>query len=326
MEPNLVAAIDGENVAFAVATAGPDLRLEAAREFKTADFPTFTDALQSYTRDNGLSTLGLPFGLAVAGATNNDIITQANCRWYISVRGLASFLASQPLVINDFAAIAWSLSGVATSRLKPIGPIPPRAVGPGRTFLVVGTGPGLGAATLAAGMDSGLMVLPSEGGHLSFAPQNAREDAILAAFRKKNGGHVSYERLLAGFGLQAIYAWVAERDGRQVAPHTPEAIIAAAIRRDPVAVEACDIFLEAMGSFVGNAVLCAGAFDGVFLVSPMLQAMLPLIERSRFRQAMVAKGRMKKVLDPVPVSFAATDQARLLGVAAAMIARGAGNA
>ena len=67
--------------------------------------------------------------------------------------GIKSFLAREPLVLNDFESIAWSLPGIAPGRLKPVGSAPPRAVEPGRTFLVVGTGPGLGTAVLAIGAD-----------------------------------------------------------------------------------------------------------------------------------------------------------------------------
>ena len=101
--------------------APPIRDCESVRRFKTGDFPTFTDALQSYTRELQLSTAGLPLGLAVAGVTGGDVVTLANCRWYISVSGLKSFLANPPVLINDFSAIAWSLAGVDVSRLKRIG-------------------------------------------------------------------------------------------------------------------------------------------------------------------------------------------------------------
>jgi glucokinase len=306
-------------VSFAL-VKGADTRLQAVREYKTEQFPTFTDALQSYTRENQLSTAGLPIGLAVAGVTRGDTITLPNCRWYLSVSGIRSFVAHDPLVLNDFESIAWSLAGIAPGRLKPVGPIPPRPVGPGRTFLVVGTGPGLGTAVLAIGADGTPRVFAGEGGHSSFSPQNGDEEQLLAALRARHG-HVSFERLLANSGLQNIHAFIGERQGRKAEPPPAETIVAAAQRADAQSRAAIDLFAAILGSFVGNVVLTTGTFDGVFLVSPLLGQMLPFLADGRFRAAFIAKGRMRKALETVPIAFADQHQARLEGVAAALRAR-----
>jgi glucokinase len=108
MTAQMVGVIDGENVAFAMLSAGTDDRLESVQQFKASEFPTFTDALQSYTKAHRVQTTDLPLGLAVAGVSRGDVISFANCRWYISVSGLRSFLGHEPLIINDFAATAWS--------------------------------------------------------------------------------------------------------------------------------------------------------------------------------------------------------------------------
>jgi glucokinase len=236
------------------------------------------------------------------------------------VSGIKSFLAHDPLVLNDFESIAWSLAGISPGRLKPVGPIAPRPVAPGKTFLVVGTGPGLGTAVLAIGPDGMPRVFAGEGGHSSFSPQNAEEDALLAALRAKLG-HVSFERLLAAFGLQNIHAFVGERQGKKGEPPAAETIVAAAQRADAQSRAAVDIFTSILGSFVGNVVLTTGTFDGVFLVSPLLGQMLPFLTDGRFRAAFIAKGRMRKSLETVPIAYADQHQARLEGVAAALKAR-----
>ncbi len=320
MVARLVCAIDGENVSFAVVGADGGERLDGVRAFKTADFPTFTDALQAYTRDRGLSTAGLKMGLAVAGVTGGSVISLANCRWYISVSGVRAFLACEPLVINDFEAIAWSLAFADHAQLRPIGAIPPVTAAPGLRFLIVGTGSGLGMATLIIGEEGGVTVIAGEGGHSSFAPQSPEEDALLLRLRSRFG-HVSFERLLAGSGLQNIYAAVAEAKGRATAAPAAEEIVAAALHGDAIAAEAADLFTTILGSFAGNMLLCTGGFNGLFLVSPLIRSLLPLIERGRFRSALVGKGRMRKALELVPVSFAGDEHARLHGVAAALRAQ-----
>jgi glucokinase len=321
MTAQMVGVIDGENVAFAMTSAEPNACLESVQQFKASEFPTFTDALQSYTRSHRVSTADLPLGLAVAGVARGDVISFANCRWYISVAGLRSFLGRDPLIINDFAATAWSLASIDAMQLKPVGTVPPRGVAPGRTFLVVGTGPGLGVATLVIRPDGSPVVLESEGGHASFSPQSERDDALLAALRRRLG-HVSFERLVSFAGLQNIYSFLQEQAGRAAPPPPPEHIIAAALRGEAMARDAADLFAAALGNFAGNHVLGTGAWDGVFLVSPMLRQMLPLLEGPAFRNAFAAKGRMRKALEAVPTSFANGETASLVGAAAALRARG----
>jgi glucokinase len=287
--------------------------------YKASDFPTFTDALQGYTRANQLSTARLPLGIAVAGVTRGDTISLPNCRWYISVSGLKAFLGKPPLVLNDFESIAWSLLGLEGARLRQLGPAAPRPVAPGGTFLVVGTGPGLGMAILAVDADGKSRVIAGEGGHASFSPQDAEEDALLLALREKLG-HVSFERLLANFGLQFIHGWMSGRpgDGGPAA----EEIAAAAQRGDPAARRAVALFAKILGSFIGNIVLSTGTFDGVFLVSPLIGAVLPALGDPSFRAAFTSKGRMRKALEPVPIAFAQQDHARLHGAAAALCVQG----
>src|SRR3954468_15415789 len=214
MGARMVCVIDGDNVAFAMVPDGAETRLVSVRQFKTTDFPTFTDALQSYTRANQVETGDLPFALAVAGVARGDIISLANCRWYISVSGIRAFLGREPLIINDFAATAWSLVSIEPRQLKAIGGVVPRGAAPGRNFIVVGTGAGLGMAILIIRPDGTAVVLESEGGHASFAPQTEREDRLLAWWRPRFGGHASYERLVSNHGLQNIYSWLLEQDGR----------------------------------------------------------------------------------------------------------------
>ena len=104
----------------------------------------------------------------------------------------------------------------------------------------------------------------------------------------------------------------------------PKPIVAAAQRADAQSRAAVDLFAAILGSFVGNVVLTTGTFDGVFLVSPLLGQMLPFLGDGRFRAAFLAKGRMRKSLETVPIAYADQHQARLEGVAAALRARQAG--
>ena len=321
MNQYLVAMIDGESVGFALAQKTTSLHLDKIWHGKTADYPTFIDAMQHYLREQGLQPRAYECAVAVAGVPRGDVISLANCRWYVSIKGLSAFLRSEPIVLNDFAATAWSLTALDRSRLVPVGSQPPRAIQPGSTFQIVGTGCGLGVATLHITRRGEVVVIESEGGHGSYAPQNEIEDEILPHLRKQFG-HVSYERLVSEPGLQNIYKALAARAGSSVSVPTVAAIRAAARQRtDPLAVETVKIFANALGSFIGTTTMTLGAWDGVFLTGEMLQEMLPALNAIDFRARMTAKGRLSKLLAEVPVALVNYGETRLLGAAAALAAR-----
>ena len=163
-------------------------------------------------------------------------------------------------------------------------------------------------------------VFAGEGGHGSFSPQNGDEDALLAMLRARHG-HVSFERLLANFGLQNIHAFVGERQGRKGEPPSAETSSPRRSAPTPSRAPPSTCSRRILGSFVGNVVLTTGTFDGVFLVSPMLGQMMSFLGDGRFRNAFLAKGRMRKSLETVPIGYADQYHARLEGVAAALRAR-----
>jgi glucokinase len=322
VEQQLVGAIDGDNVAFALTRGKERARIEEVRRFPTSAFPTFTDALQTYTKGLGVRPDGLGFCLAVAGVSRGDVITLPNCRWFVSVSGLKAFLRTEPLIINDFAATAWAVPSAEATQLVRIGPVPGKPARPGGTYLIVGTGSGLGMAILSVREDGRTIVIESEGGHASFAPQNAEEEALLTALRRRFG-HVSFERMLSRPGLENIYSILAEQSGRPVSdPPTASRIIASAAScTDPLAARAARAFAAILGNFVGNAVLTCGAWDGVFLVEPMLGEMLPILNTGAFRSQFATKGRMSRALERVPTVWLSNDTATLSGAAAALQAR-----
>ena len=319
----LVAAVDGEMVCFAVArkSTSASLTLDHQWKGKTADYPTFIDALQNYLKQHELQPRDYPFSVAVAGVPRGDIISLANCRWMISVTGLRAFLRSEPLILNDFAATAWSLTGLDRTHLMNVGTHTPRPLAPSSTYLCVGTGIGLGVAALRTTGAGEVVVLESEGGHSSFAPQSDVDDLILAHLRRRYG-HVSYERLLSEPGLQNIYGALSQRDGKTTPPPAPAAIIASARHRaDPLAVETLSIFASTLGSFIGSTALTVGSWDGVFLTGDMLRELVPTLTKGEFRKMLTSKGRASKVLEKIPISCVTHVETRLLGAAAALAAR-----
>jgi len=72
---------------------------------------------------------------------------------------------------------------------------------------VMGPGTGLGVSCILPGKPP--LIIPTEGGHTAFAPQNEVEIEVLSYWLKRLG-YVSVETLLSGPGLFRLYTALCE--------------------------------------------------------------------------------------------------------------------
>jgi len=136
---------------------------------------------------------------------------------------------------------------------------------------------------------------------------------------------VSYERVLSGMGLQAIYeflrdtkrnepTWLAEK--LKVAD-PPVLIAEAGLKRQAeIAVQALDMFATIYGAEAGNLALKALALDGVYVGGGIAPKLLAKLKDGTFMKAFTNKGRYKKLLSAIPVHVITNPKAALLGAAA----------
>jgi len=132
-------------------------------------------------------------------------------------------------------------------------------------------------------MNGSYAVHPSEGGHTDFAPADGMQYALLQYLQQRHG-HVSYERIVSGPGLVAIFEFL--RDSGQGIPSSHfieemrEGDGAATITRfaqqgnEPIARMTVDLFVRIYGAFVGNLALLALPRGGIY-VQEGLQPKLP---------------------------------------------------
>src|SRR5690606_25800725 len=107
---DIIADIGGTNARFALVRSGGS-QLEALRVLRCADHPDILDAIRHYLAE---LEPGLPVArlcLAVAGPVETDWIDLPNNHWAFSRSALASELALDLRIINDFTA---QLLGVLT--------------------------------------------------------------------------------------------------------------------------------------------------------------------------------------------------------------------
>ena len=275
----------------------------------TSDHSTFTDALLSYLKENGIEGAIVPSVLAVAGAVHGTTVNFTGSRWHISLAGIGTILRTPPVAINEAAANALALTLLSSTEFSPLpGPIvsPPR---PGGTYLVIGCGTGLGVSALTT-VAGRLVPIGSEAAHMSFAVATDDERAM-ADLSIRKGTVLSNEALLSPAGLitaNSMFGGHAARAEEVTRSDT----------RDRAATRAVDLYVEALGAVVGNLVLAFGAWDGVYLTGAIARALQSRLAAPAFRRRIEAKAAYRRQLSQLPVAVINRGDLELIGATAAL--------
>lgn len=208
------------------------------------------------------------------------------------------------------------MSGNATSQVVSLNQAQP-SYGP---LAIIGAGTGLGQCVVA--QIEPILILPSEGGHADFAPQNEPQIALWAFLHKRHG-HVSYERVLSGSGLVAIYEFLCEQghpansevDKLLDDPSRPQIISQQASLHDPTCMAALDEFICIYGAEAGNLILRTLPHAGLFIAGGIAAKILPQLQSEKFMTSVTSKGRLSEVCSKFPVYVITDPQAALYGAA-----------
>lgn len=313
----LLADIGGTNARFAL-ELGPD-RLELIEVLACKDWPTLGDAMRAYlTRPAVVAAAAAAGGpvrhaaIAIANPVHGDYVSMTNHHWQFSTEALRTECGLEILlVVNDFSALARSLPHLGEQKRQVGG----GTAQPDAALGLVGAGTGLGVSGLIPCAGS-WTALRSEGGHVSFAPVNEQEIAILQ-FAWREFEHVSFERFLSGAGVELIYRALAERAGRP-----GEALGAAEISRRALSGECplCDEVLETfcgmLGTVAGNLAVTLGAQGGIYIGGGIVPRLGTRFDQSSFRRRFEQKGRFKPYLATVPTYVITAEYPAFVGVSA----------
>lgn len=307
----IVADIGGTNARFSRVNL-QDLSLDKVQVFACADFASLADALQHYREQQQLQLLQ-DVAIAIACPVQGDEVRMTNFHWQFSIQAMKQQLQlSTLLVMNDFTAVAMCLPVVLQGQSVQIGQGQPQQ---GQPMAVLGAGTGLGVGHLLPLTGGLYLPLPGEGGHTDWAPVTEQEWAI-HQFLAAKYGHVSPERLLSGPGLEDLYLAIADYQQREVEPLSAAAITAAAeLGDDAVAVATLEQFFASLGSLAGDLALTLSTAGGVFIGGGIVPRLLPLLERSAFRNRFEQKGRFQAFNQAIPTYVITAEQPGLTGAA-----------
>jgi glucokinase len=256
--------------------------------------------------------------LGIAGPVNLRTAQVTNLPWLIDADVLQHELGVQYVeLINDFAAVGYGIDMLQESDFYCLqtGSVIEKA-----TRAVIGAGTGLGEGCLVWQGD-GYVPMPSEGGHVDFAPLNKIQIELLQHLQSRFG-HVSYERVVSGSGLINIYEFlVSKQQATAALQHAlvsgvdKAAIIAefALSQKDEIATRALDIFIEAYGAQAGNLALTCLARGGIYIAGGIAPKLLSRIVAGDFMLAFREKGRFASLMASIPVKVVMNPEVGLHG-------------
>jgi glucokinase len=287
--------------------------------YPSRDYATFDLLLEDFLP--GIGDRPAHAALGVAGPVKGGVVQTTNLPWRIDAAALQRrFGFAYFDLLNDLEATAYGLPALAKNDMLTLQSGTPDACG---NAAVIAAGTGLGEAGLYW---DGRCHQPfaSEGGHASFSPASELDMALLCHLQQQHR-HVSWERVVSGMGLLGLHEflrthrqapvpqWLKEQmnDGDAAAAIADAALTG----RDDICVETLNWFVRLYGAEAGNLALKTMSCGGLYLGGGIAPKILPLLQNGIFLEAFLDKGRMRPLLETMPVRVILNDRAALYGAA-----------
>lgn len=315
------------------ASQKPSLHTICEERYRSGDFPDLVPMVQQFLLKANTQTPEKAC-FAIAGPVVQNTAKLTNLVWFLDSERLQQELGiSQVTLINDFAAVGYGVLGLDNQDLLTLqaGKSNPEA-----PIAIIGAGTGLGQGFLIK-QGENYQVFASEGGHVDFAPRTELEFQLLKYLLDKHDiQRVSVERVVSGMGVLAIYQFLRDRKiatespeiaqiirtweqeaGRQEKSVDPGAVIgkAALEKSDRLCEQTMQLFVEAYGAEAGNLALKLLPYGGLYIAGGIAPKILPLIQQDRFMLNFTQKGRMRQLLEDIPVYVVLNQQVGLIGAA-----------
>jgi glucokinase len=321
----LAGDIGGTKTHLIIITPGDPPETLHEKIYKSADYSTLEEIVQDFLAQTGASITKAIFG--VAGPVVNGESKITNLPWRISESGLSQALhlsLESVKLLNDLEAVAYAVPHLPDDELAPLnGDKLDKTLGGNKAVIAPGTG--LGEAILLY-HNQQYQILPSEGGHADFAPNNLLQMRLLR-YMLDRYNHVSYERVCSGgLGIPSIYAFL-----KEIRPEDEAPTVTIALREandpTPIIVQAglnneCELcratlntFTSILGAEAGNLALKVMATGGIYLGGGIPPRILSKLRDGTFMAAFVNKGRFANLMSRIPVYVILHKNAGLFGAA-----------
>lgn len=292
----------------------------AKHRFESANYATFQELLANFLTlipDVKIDAVCL----GVAGPIVNGDCETTNLPWRLTCNEIGELLkTSQVTLLNDLEAAAWGILSLPESDFVALNPNAKTQIG---NCAVLAAGTGLGEAIIFYDGEKH-HVIANEGGHTDFAPMDSQQMALLSFMQARYPEHVSYERLVSGVGIVAIYDFLkqsgyyeisTELDAQLQNTEDAAALIGAAAvaNSDPLCAATLQLFSRIYGAEAGNLALKCLPYGGVYLAGGIAAKCLPVLEQGAFLDGFLAKGRYRSALEKIAINVCIQPEVGLLG-------------
>ena len=318
----LAGDIGGTKTLLQLSTADNSPAPVLQKSYRSADYAGLAEMLDEFLREAGTPKIAAAC-LALPSSISGRRVKLTNLPWVVDADAIATrFAIDQINLINDFEAAGLGVTALQPEDLLTLQTGEPQAHG---VRLIVGAGTGLGVGWLssnASGQGENYSAHPSEGGHMDFAPCDDTQCELLRYLQERHG-HVSYERIVSGPGLVAIFEFL--RDSGRATPSAEllsemaAGDAAAAITQgaqqgnEPIARMTLDLFVSVYGAFVGNLALVTLPRGGIYIAGGIAAKIAAPLQQGGFLHAFRDKGRFAGLLETLPVHIVTNPQVGLLG-------------
>lgn len=257
----------------------------------------------------------------IAGPVRNGKCKATNLPWVLDESHLYQALHFPVRLLNDLAASAYGLRMLKKEELYPLQSGDQESQG---NQALISAGTGLGEAGL---FWDGKMHHPfaCEGGHADFAPRNEEEFAFFQYLQTKFE-HVSYERVVSGPGLYAIFQFLVETGRYELSSEVkmemekrdPATVVSewGSKDKDPACKEALERFLSSYGAEAGNVALKFMSLGGIYVDGGIVPHIIEPLKNGLFLSSFLDKGRFRGLLETIPIWAVLNDDTALIGAAA----------
>ena len=260
--------------------------------------------------------------IAAAGPVRNESISFTNLDWHIDAGELRkNGVFEQLVLVNDLTAMMWGLPDLAEHECRTLKPGEPH----GGTRVVVAPGTGLGIG-IGVETGSGLVCIPSEGGHVSFSPRTAVERDLLA-FVGQDVQHVSAELVCSGLGLGTLFRYLVQGSPcpeslayKALGPWLRQQIEEDSECRSIVR-QTYTLFFDLLAEVCGNVAVTCLPGAGIYLAGGLMAKLAMYMDQERFIQRFLDRSVQKEVLEDIPLYQITRKNSVLLGCEKLLVSR-----
>lgn len=296
---------------------GETLSLIHEAIYASQKYPSFGSIVKEFQEGKPL-----PERLCIgfAGPVMNHSAKATNLSWMIDTRHLSAELKiNHVYLLNDLEASAYGLAALNKNDLITLDKGNPERKG---NAAIIAPGTGLGEAGLYW---DGKRFHPfaTEGGHTDFGTRKEIDIAVFKYLRKKYG-HVSWERVASGMGIFELYnfllkfrkatelPWMKEK----IAEGNPAAAVSYGAKNGcPLSEETFRLFWRYLAVESANLALKLKATGGLFIAGGIAPKNLDVFNQQIFMHYFYEAGRLRPMLQEVPVHIVINEKTALLGAA-----------